>query len=762
MKTTSITTRKIDTPKEGKESVTMGMAAGSINHLVTVLTNLYSNANIAVLREVVSNGIDAHVRSNVNQPVQVTLPSHKNKNLLTVRDFGVGMSKTDITEIYSQYGASTKRDNNTEMGGFGLGAKSPLAITDRFEVDSIHNGILISFYIEKNDLDVPVLYFTNEVETTEPSGVEVRVPYPANSEFNVSATPKEMEQFFAGVPANMISFNGEKLTENVYNTNIFTNVGGETADGQGVSWIRSCVDRFQGSNIFFVIAGIRYQADKKAISSLPKIETIVANLLRLNRDIYINVPVGSVRLTPSREALIYAGNTITTLTEVLTQFSDDLETYLTSYLNKATTRREAIVRAIEIHSYAYTEADNLRWRGEKVEKQFTPNADHVVINFSTYDGTYSSTRELGKKYTNWSYSGHFARDSTLILTTSLKSGTKEEKFKATNLLRRYLRNLNKFMGREDVNELTRVMIVEPADATTAWYAFAQHEKFKTVDDLTKELREYSLELARQERANAPKKAAARKTIGVTYSWNPAHIRQVTFQKVYADDEQLTELVDADEIYYLDREDAYGFFPNTNVSKTGSVTTQQNTVSDARDFRSMFNLVVGDVPVFLITGKLELFIRQFPNAKNASTVVKAYATEHFVPNVSYKWYDVSGNTYAERLQIENILTVYRTLKKNNLIETVSADWFHELKELAAIQDANGQESTLDDEAQTLYSKLKYWSSYDESKDVHRNRALKEVSDKINTLRSRAWFMDSFSTVTKSVTRLQQIVNFINIA
>lgn len=47
-------------------------------------------------------------------------------------DYGCGLSQRRVQDVFTTFGASTKRDNNYEIGGFGLGAKSPLAYADTF------------------------------------------------------------------------------------------------------------------------------------------------------------------------------------------------------------------------------------------------------------------------------------------------------------------------------------------------------------------------------------------------------------------------------------------------------------------------------------------------------------------------------------------------------------------------------------------------------------------------------------------------------
>lgn len=95
-------------------------------------SSLYSNPILAIVRETLCNAWDA----SPNAP-KITLRD----NLLTIEDDGPGIPDENIVQIYGTYGLSTKTDDSSQTGGFGLGCKSPFAYTDNFEVVSCCNGI---------------------------------------------------------------------------------------------------------------------------------------------------------------------------------------------------------------------------------------------------------------------------------------------------------------------------------------------------------------------------------------------------------------------------------------------------------------------------------------------------------------------------------------------------------------------------------------------------------------------------------------------
>ena len=75
-----------------------------------------------------------------------------------IKDFGIGMTEEEIIKVFGTYGASNKRNDNTQIGGLGLGAKTPFAYKENgrmFTVESCKNGIKSTVVFYKNSKDLP-------------------------------------------------------------------------------------------------------------------------------------------------------------------------------------------------------------------------------------------------------------------------------------------------------------------------------------------------------------------------------------------------------------------------------------------------------------------------------------------------------------------------------------------------------------------------------------------------------------------------------
>ncbi len=163
---------------------------------------LYSNKIGSIVREVTSNCFDSHREAGVKDDVVITMvpadPLTGKNGKISFQDVGVGLSPERIKDIYSKYFSSTKRDTNDEIGGFGIGAKSPLAYTDVFEVNTIHGGILYNYVVHRGE-QVPVIKLLSQKKTDERNGTTVILPVRAGDEDRFRSECKHQLRFFSNI-----------------------------------------------------------------------------------------------------------------------------------------------------------------------------------------------------------------------------------------------------------------------------------------------------------------------------------------------------------------------------------------------------------------------------------------------------------------------------------------------------------------------------------------------------------------------------------
>lgn len=178
----------------------------SLGVLSDILSTLYANPERSTMREYIANGIDAHVQAGVNRPVKVTLPSYGSPSLV-VKDFGNGLPLEALRTTFFKYGASTKNDDDDQIGAFGIGAKSAFSLSKSWTVCNIHNGLKYVISTTNDSHGAPLqTVIVNGEPTTEQSGVTVTVPIAQNHLMHDwAASAKELAMWF---PKNSVEFEG--------------------------------------------------------------------------------------------------------------------------------------------------------------------------------------------------------------------------------------------------------------------------------------------------------------------------------------------------------------------------------------------------------------------------------------------------------------------------------------------------------------------------------------------------------------------------
>ena len=138
---------------------------------------LYSNKVLAVVREYLTNALDAQKANGVVKPLEVTLP---NDSLLTgitpweVRDYGTGLTEEQIHQFYCVYFSSSKQETNDFTGMLGLGCKAGFAYTHTFTVTSWINGTESKYLLFKED-GTPKISKIYTKPSDEPTGLKVSI-----------------------------------------------------------------------------------------------------------------------------------------------------------------------------------------------------------------------------------------------------------------------------------------------------------------------------------------------------------------------------------------------------------------------------------------------------------------------------------------------------------------------------------------------------------------------------------------------------------
>lgn len=272
-----------------KESQLMSIDMANAAFIMESLTNLYSDPQLSVIREYVANGIDSHIEAGNDAPVEVSLPTQWSP-LLVIKDQGIGMSQEDVFR-YGTYGSSDKRDNLKVVGNFGMGSKSALAISNSFTVSAVKDGEYTVANIGRNDEGHGQVDIITNEPTDQPNGVTISIPVTPRNFWYIEDKANQVVKY---LPAGKVSING------VINTDIratLSRISDDVCISEGV-WGKTSV---HGVDVTVVTGGFGYDVPYREISDIA--DTLGRDFLAVPSKMVIDVPTGSVDLTPSRESL---------------------------------------------------------------------------------------------------------------------------------------------------------------------------------------------------------------------------------------------------------------------------------------------------------------------------------------------------------------------------------------------------------------------------------------------------------------------------
>lgn len=255
------------------ESIQMTIDEASLQHIMSVLTDLYSDTRLATIRELSTNARDAQIDAGRGHlPIEVSTPNGLSPSF-KVKDSGVGLSLDDIRNVFSKYGASTKRESNDVNGMLGLGAKAPLTYTSSFTVTSTKDGETNVVSVGRREDGGGYMEIVATFPTDADNGTEIQVPVPQHE----SAIFKDkIERFFRYWEAGTVKIDG------------VVNEGWNYAGHIKID-DRTYVSEGWGSGGTIVMGGVAYPAPFVSDLQVPFVHF---------------ADIGAVVFSPSRESLL--------------------------------------------------------------------------------------------------------------------------------------------------------------------------------------------------------------------------------------------------------------------------------------------------------------------------------------------------------------------------------------------------------------------------------------------------------------------------
>lgn len=290
------------------------IAEDSNSLIFTIFTkNMYSNPIGSVVREITSNCFDSHIEAGVDTPVLIKMfkDNETNTTYISFNDYGVGMSPERIKDIFSVLFKSTKRADNEQIGGFGLGSKSVLAYKrysglgeaeydNSYFIITNYNGIKYIYNIYESAKN-PKYTLLHSEPTTEHNGTEVRIP----------VLDKDISSFERELNRQLYYF------ENIYfegfsnnNLNDYKIIKAKTFLYRGDSY---------SSNIHVCLGKVAYPIDYSALG---------LNSSDYSLPLAIKLNIGDINVSVSRESIDYSEKTIKLLKSKLEEVKAEVKALL--------------------------------------------------------------------------------------------------------------------------------------------------------------------------------------------------------------------------------------------------------------------------------------------------------------------------------------------------------------------------------------------------------------------------------------------------
>lgn len=317
---------------QGKEVISMGLDLDNTSSIMTLLrNNIYSDPIESIVREYFSNAIDAHLRINSSESIELDIKHEDNKYFLSIRDFGSSMTKEVIENVYAKMGKSDKRTSNNQHGAWGLGAKCALSYTDHFyiETSTIENNINIYRkwvqYIDTTKIGLISLLEEEINPSTFKQGTKITIGF---EQKDYSKLLSSLSLYLTYTKSNYTFLNQEVFNQ--------LKLGTINYNYYGTNWAKRFLGYSYGNiedKYLIIIEGIPYKLDMKILCEfISNSKGSLDYIINKNKPFYIKesqnkirfhlyvdslkafafelkIDIGTVDLSASRESLQYTDKT---------------------------------------------------------------------------------------------------------------------------------------------------------------------------------------------------------------------------------------------------------------------------------------------------------------------------------------------------------------------------------------------------------------------------------------------------------------------
>lgn len=402
---------------------------------------LYSDKIGSIIRELSSNAVDAQrSQKTLDKPYELFLPCLENPRFC-IRDYGTGLPPNLFEDVFVVYFESSKDESEEDIGGFGLGAKTPFSYTDTFVVRSYYEGKIYTYVVAFSG-DEPEYEMTSIEDTDLPSGLEIY--------FDVE--PKDFAKFQAKTFEILLW--SDYIPNIWFNSTYDENGFFQTDTNNSIINYREKIIEAKKSlieNDKVIIADRDYQNSFKQgyqpTSRLPsklcviqggvlypvstdiseKVSNFSANYSNTQKSICIKCKIGEISLTPSRESIEANEKTINNIEkhidEIEKQFDQHVKSYIQSKKDSKFSVARELMRTLNIRNHNNEIKDIIHFSilfnqksKEKINKFFQEKFDEGL---HAYVGRYDKMTSIYNLYPNDKFTAY----------NGIRSGQRPKKIK---------------------------------------------------------------------------------------------------------------------------------------------------------------------------------------------------------------------------------------------------------------------------------------------------------------------------------------------
>jgi hypothetical protein len=314
------------------EAVTQNFGIGDASVVIEILRNrLYENKVQTLVQEYICNARDAMREVGRGNNFEVTVPTLLNP-VFKVRDFGPGVNPDRMVNVFILYGASTKRGDNSQTGGFGIGAKSAWSYTDSFTIVTFVDGTKRSYIAHTGVNNNGRLDLISTEATKEPNGTEIQV----------AVRHSDIRQFKDAILR--ATYFWEKRPDLKGQLDVPELVRGYRIGSTLENIERELLPEYVRPNYYTeghlaVIDGIPYPLGSKLMDkckSLSKLHEFV------HRCIILHIETGVVEVSASRESIADSPKTIDNLDKLAQKVALEVKTHIADRFGKVKSASEYI------------------------------------------------------------------------------------------------------------------------------------------------------------------------------------------------------------------------------------------------------------------------------------------------------------------------------------------------------------------------------------------------------------------------------------